>query len=170
MEGDAQITSDEETRASRNHSHRARASQPHDQGLALRRRNSMPWVSLRVWLGSSGRELLKRNSMVRRPRSRKALRFTCLMRLSWRSKRSRFTKPRNTLSEIVRIRFPCRKSWLRLMRSEKMSSWRKCRLFSCRAKYQKQNILPLDVIPFGVLEIEEQNVSPLASSGFSHTF
>ena len=125
VEGEAQMTSDEETRASRNHSHRARASQPQDQGLALRRRNSMPCVSLRVWLGSSARVLLKRKSMVRRPRSRKARRFTCLMRLSWRRRRSRLTRPRNTFSERVRIRLPCRKSWLRLMRSEKMSSCRK---------------------------------------------
>lgn len=108
VEGDAHITSEEETRASRNHSHRARASQPQDQGLALRRRNSMPWVSLRVWLGSSAKELLKRKSMVKRPRSRKARRLTCLMRLSWRSRRSRFTRPRKTFSERVRIRLPCR--------------------------------------------------------------
>lgn len=134
MEGEAQITSEEETRASRNHSHRAWDSQPQDQGLALRRRNSILCVSLRAWLGSSARELLKRKSMVRRPRSRKARRFTCLMRLSCRRRRSRLTRPRNTFSERVRMRLPCRNSWLRLIRSEKMSSCRKWRLFSWRTQ------------------------------------
>lgn len=59
-DGEVHMSSEEEIRASRNHSQRARASQPQDQGLSLRRRNWMPWTSFMVWPGSSARELLKR--------------------------------------------------------------------------------------------------------------
>lgn len=44
-DGEVHVSSEEEIRASRNHSQRARASQPQDQGLPLRRRNWIPWVS-----------------------------------------------------------------------------------------------------------------------------
>ncbi|TNN77667.1 hypothetical protein EYF80_011965 [Liparis tanakae] len=44
-DGEVHMSSEEEMRALRNHSQRGRASQPQDQGLSLRRRNWMPWVT-----------------------------------------------------------------------------------------------------------------------------